>query len=144
MDIDSIRKRYTPDVVPACRICGSPLTRITHTTAAVLWGCDPSGVGGGNCPLLGREWSDKHYEQSQFHQFNEGDPDVLSLCDEVEKLRALLAEALENPLDHQNGFWDCRYCNGYAWNSFSLVHDADCIVMRARQVLKSADSARKE
>ena len=104
-NLAELRVKYAYPTVPPCRICGADLTRITNNVAGESWGCDPSGPGGGDVPLEGRTWSDRHFYQSMHYVYyeagNEVNEDVLGLCNEVEQLR----ELVNCPSTHGSAGW---------------------------------------
>lgn len=96
-DLDAIVRRYTPEKIPPCRVCGGALS-IAHCGGGIptVWACsglepDPAHPECyRNAP--GRKCADEHYVQSEYTQYRHGDPDVLALVAEMRRLRAEVAE----------------------------------------------------
>lgn len=69
--IERLRKRYTPETVPPCPVCNSPLTVQAAGGGSITWGCVKRDDGAS--PL------DDHYDRSRWEQLRTGDSDVLDL-----------------------------------------------------------------
>jgi hypothetical protein len=86
--VDLLLNRFTEQVVPPCRICGSALSVASSGGGeATKWACsgmtdDPDKV----VYLAGRKCGDDHYARSYFLQHQTGDDRVLEL---VKRFRAL-------------------------------------------------------
>jgi hypothetical protein len=82
MNAADLRKRYTPDPVPPCPVCGGPLT-----PQNVVAGCRPEWACAalyGKMTILRRSSPDwQHYEDSTWRPAILGDPDVISVLDTI-------------------------------------------------------------
>lgn len=87
--VDLLRKRYTEETVPPCRVCGAPLSvQRCGGGEPTIWACDGlSESGSGMVHKEGRSFADEHYTKSRFTQYRVGDSDVLAACDLIEELR---------------------------------------------------------
>lgn len=70
--IASLRRRYSPDPIPPCRICGAVLELVTPaaTRSSARYACTYRGTAGS-----------EHYVGSVWLQPNPGDTDLLALLD---------------------------------------------------------------
>lgn len=85
LDLEALKKRYTPEPIPPCRVCGAPLTIArAGGGAATEYACSAAKPPG--------EWIE-HYERSRFTHYRPGDLDVLSLLTRIEALEAERDEA---------------------------------------------------
>ena len=99
-DIVKLRKRYTAEPVPPCRVCGGELSIARAGGGeATKWACSPLEDDPDAPGMLrvktGRGRADDHYSQSQWTQYRGGDSDVLDLIAEIEKLRAERDDVVE-------------------------------------------------
>jgi hypothetical protein len=104
-----LRERYTPDPIPACRVCGGPLSLCSFGGGPTIYGCseweddpeDPKRMR----PKADRHPADEHYVQSRHMVYRDGDRQVIELldalltihpgtplADEVRAARALTAQ----------------------------------------------------
>lgn len=93
-----LRKRYSDPVIPKCRVCGGELSLGMMGHGRAEWYCRNSEDG----DFL------VHYNQSQYIQTQFGDDDVLSACDEIERLRSLIMRWAAPRGSHRT--CECSYC----------------------------------
>jgi hypothetical protein len=60
--------------------------------------------------------------------------DLLALCDEVERLRGMLDEAVENSIHSDGHLYECSFCNAYGMTGEKMEHDSDCLVVRVHNM----------
>ncbi|WP_354690914.1 ead/Ea22-like family protein [Phytobacter sp. RSE-02] len=90
--IQALKARYAEPEVPNCRICGEKMHITRAGGGSVVYGCDGRVEGDGYAFKEGRDFADKHYEQSRETVYNLGDPDVIALLAAHEADKALIAE----------------------------------------------------
>lgn len=84
--IEHLRKRYTPEPVPPCHVCGKELgIAAIGGGRPTRWACQTYVDGQ-------LDWD--HYSESRFEQCRTGDRAVLAALDELERLRAALRPIL--------------------------------------------------
>lgn len=97
--LDVLRKRYAKPEIPPCCVCGAALSiQACGGGRPTVWACSGrvEDVDGKLRFADGRRPADEHYSRSRYEDYARGgDADVLALCDEVERLRAMLDTAAE-------------------------------------------------
>jgi hypothetical protein len=84
--VQRLRERYTPQLVPPCRVCGGELSIARAGGGeATVWACatmeeDPEAPGTLRLKP-GRGGADEHYSESRWTQYRSGDDDVIALLD---------------------------------------------------------------
>ncbi len=79
--IANLRKRYAEPEIPPCRVCGRKLSLGAIIQGTKFWYCDTDDL--------------RHWAQSEVVR-QLADPDVIALCDEVERLRTIISEFSES------------------------------------------------
>lgn len=90
--IQALKARYAEPETPNCRICGAKMSIQRAGGGSLVYGCDGRVEGDGYVFKEGRDFADKHYEQSRETVYNMGDADVMALLAERDADKALIAE----------------------------------------------------
>lgn len=90
--IRALKDRYSEPETPNCRICGAKMSIQRASAGSLVYGCDGRVEGDGYAFKEGRDFADKHYEQSRETVHNTGDADVIALLAERDADKALIAE----------------------------------------------------
>ncbi|MDU4354258.1 ead/Ea22-like family protein [Phytobacter diazotrophicus] len=90
--IQALKARYAEPETPNCRICGAKMSIQRAGGGSIVYGCDGRVEGDGYAFKEGRDFADKHYEQSRETVYNMGDADVMALLAAHEADKALIAE----------------------------------------------------
>jgi hypothetical protein len=108
---DRLRKRYTADVPPPCRVCGREL-RIQRAGGGCVteWGCDGLESDPDNPGMLRRapdyDPADDHYIRSKWTQYRTGDQDVLDLLESLRTPDAAEVERLREAVRYAEAVFD--------------------------------------
>lgn len=94
--IQALKARYAEPETPNCRICGAKMSIQLASAGSLVYGCDGRVEGDGYAFKEGRNFADKHYEQSCETVYNTGDADVIALLADREADKALIAELQED------------------------------------------------
>lgn len=92
--IQALKARYSEPETPNCRICGAKMSIQRAGGGSLVYGCDGRVEGDGYAFKEGRDFADKHYEQSRETVYNMGDADVMALLAERDVDKALIAESV--------------------------------------------------
>lgn len=92
--IQALRARYAEPETPNCRICGAKMSIQRAGGGSLVYGCDGRVEGDGYVFKEGRDFADKHYEQSRETVYNMGDADVMALLAERDADKSLIAESV--------------------------------------------------
>ncbi|MCX8980081.1 ead/Ea22-like family protein [Citrobacter portucalensis] len=128
INVEALKKRYTPFEVPACAICGGKLTKLNGGLEKHVYACtgaiyDETGVN----MKEGRELGDSHSALSRWTDpSNGGDMEVIALLSqlEAERQRADAAEAKQEVEEYRRRFdrlWE-RYDEASHGNA-QQMHD---------------------
>lgn len=90
--IQALKARYAEPETPNCRICGAKMSIQRASAGSLVYGCDGRVEGDGYAFKEGRNFADKHYEQSRETVYNMGDADVIALLAERDADKVLIAE----------------------------------------------------
>jgi hypothetical protein len=87
--LELLRLRHSAEAIPACRVCGGPLSVVSQDTSPTIWACsgqedDPDRAGDLR-HQPGRGNADQHYLNSEWRQYRHQDPWVLELVRRYEK-----------------------------------------------------------
>ena len=86
LDLDALRRAYTPEEAPPCRVCGAKLEVARMGGGeATKWACSVAD------PIRTGDWD--HYSQSEWRQYRMGDSRVLALIDAYEAVREAVKSA---------------------------------------------------